>query len=69
MALLFLWIHQRRGEGGLAACATACPYNSAQAYIHNHYDDDIPFTWNYTHWELHPVDGVVFAGLTLINHK
>ena len=37
MALLFIWIHQRRGEGGRAAWATDCPpYNSAQAYIHHH---------------------------------
>ena len=50
MALPFLWIHHRRGEGegGHAAWITACPpHNTAQAYIH-------PITYTYFHtWRGH----------------
>ena len=53
MALLFLWIHYRRGGGGGggggdAAWATACaPHNTAQAYIHS-----ITYTYFHT-WRGH----------------
>ena len=47
MALLFLWIHHRRG-GGHAAWTTACPpHNIAQAYIHS-----ITYTYFHT-WRGH----------------